>query len=233
MRRRDLPAEIAANPGFWVIDFPFGIPSEIAQPVGAHGHIDWWRMCAEAVGEGNGATAFRDTIRFATNQANRVWSTRRRVDLEHGTTWFPLFEQLYRQTIFGAGEVLNQLESRENVAILPWDAHRIAGRTSVVAEGFPGVALRNRLGLPASGYKGGTAAHGDRRDEIIDRLRLLMPIPDGVAERASADREGDAIDALLLALAAQSASGIAAEQWTRSLEALAAEGRQGEGWFAA
>ncbi len=232
-RRRDLPKEIASDPGFWLMDFPFGIPSEIAQLTTSSHHADWWRKCAAAVAEENGATTLRDTIRAAADNANVKWSTKRRVDTQHGTTWFPLFEQLYRQTMFGAGEVLSPLEGVDNVAILPWDATQLLNKASVVAEGFPGITLRNRLGLPGSGYKGKTASHQVRRNEIISHLRHLLPIQPDIAERASADREGDAIDALLLVVAAQATSRITPSEWAIHLETLTVEGRRGEGWFPA
>jgi hypothetical protein len=231
-RRTDLPAKIAKNPGWWVIDFPFGIPAPIARLQNYNHHTQWWNACADALSGGQEATAFRDQIRDVVRNAGEQWSRRRGVDTQHETTWFPLFEQLYRQTVHGAGEVLASLHNEPSAAILPWDANAINDSvTSFVSEGFPGITLRSCLGLPATGYKGKTTLHSGNREMILDRLATLLPITEDVRRRAVDDSEGDAVDAILLAVAARNSCEFGIGEWQKQLNCLGEQGL--EGWFPA
>ncbi|MEI8369236.1 MAG: hypothetical protein WCJ31_12450 [Planctomycetia bacterium] len=231
-RRTDLPAKIAKNPGWWVIDFPFGIPTPIARLQNYNHHTQWWNACADAVSGGQEATALRDQIRDVVRNAGEQWSRRRGVDTQHETTWFPLFEQLYRQTVHGAGEVLASLHNEPSVAILPWDANAINDSvTSFVSEGFPGITLRSRLGLPATGYKGKTTLHAGNREMILDRLATLLLITEDVRRRAVDDSEGDAVDAILLVVAARNSCEFGIAEWQKQLNCLGEQGL--EGWFPA
>lgn len=234
-RRTDLPGKIVNGHGWWAIDFPFCIPSPIAELMGYRNNTQWWSACATALTNGLTATAFRDQIRENVVNSGQPWSQRRAIDVEHGTTWFPLFEQLYRQTIHGAGEVLAQLPEKATVAVLPWDANAVGdGKTSFVSEGFPGVTIRSCLGLPATGYKGNTAAHFAGRVSILGRLAsqsVGLPITHDVFLRAAEDTEGDAVDALVLVVAARLARQFGTSQWQQQLVRLNQRGLLVEGWF--
>ena len=157
------------------------------------------------------------------------WSTRRAVDREVGATWFPFFEQLYRQTITGARDVLRTLAERgaDKARILPFDASGDQYRGSVVVEGFPGWTLRC-CGLGAVGYKQSHEAARKQRLAIVNHLRGSgVPVSDEDVARAVDDSEGDAVDALVLLLAAHRTSRRMASEW---LEARRVHGCT-EGWF--
>ena len=180
------------------------------------------------------ATELRDEARRRVDEGGGRWSVRRQVDQRNGTTWFPFFEQLYRQTIRGAADVLSPLacRSRDEVRVLPWhgdDPAAFASRGTAVIEGFPGLAIAS-LGLSSTGYKGPGASRKDRRQTIVEALvEAALPIPPDVAARAVEDTEGDALDALTLLLSARRAAGRSAEEWGR--QKAVADGWRIEGWF--
>ena len=199
--RRALAERIVRAGGLWVIDFPFGPPAAVARAAGWRTWQEYLAWCGDA----RGPTALRDELR-ATLAAKAVpWSTRRMIDLETSATWFPFFEQLYRQTITGARDVLSRLDSVERgQAVVPpfhgW--YEPTSTRSVVVEGFPGWTLRG-MGLCSSGYKGSSEDARDGRAAIVDALRERgVPIGDADCGRAVDDEEGDATDALVLLWAA-------------------------------
>jgi hypothetical protein len=90
------------------------------------------------------------------------------------------------------------------------------------------------IGMDAYGYKRSTALAKQRRIEIIEGLRQLgIPIADAEAQRASADTEGDAVDALVLLAAARISQELGLDNWRAHRTRLRNEGRLGEGWFPA
>src|SRR5579872_1725431 len=84
--RTDLPILIRREPGWWSLDFPFSVAKETGCALSANSWREWLEWC---VGAG-GATELRNKAKEATKQASVAWSLRRRVDENHGTTWFPL-----------------------------------------------------------------------------------------------------------------------------------------------
>ena len=222
--RAGLAQKIAADGGLWVLDFPFGPPAPVAA---AAGWTTWREYLAWCDGNGD-ATTLRDELRALLNEAGVTWSTRRAIDREAGTTWFPFFEQLYRQTITGGRDVLQNLADGDRTRILPFDAGAEARWDgSVVVEGFPGWTLK-RCGLPATGYKHSHEAARMHRRSIVRYLRDSgIPITDADASRAVNDAEGDAVDALVLLSAAYDASDRTSSDWR---DAASAHGRM-EGWF--
>jgi hypothetical protein len=236
--RRDLPGYVQGRPGWWIFDFPFGIARETGIAILGTENLtweDWLQWCAA---EGD-ATELRKLARSRTDAAGVKWSTRRAVDNKHTTTWFPLFQQLYRQTIYGARDVLHPLSkcSRDSVRLLPWHDPTDAG--AVVVEGFPGVTIRDRLGLyKARGkcisYKGRTPYHESARQTILDGLMappFHLPIPAEVELRAVQDNEGDALDALVLLVAGWVSQTRGQVFWEARRDGLEDEGRHVEGWF--
>ena len=148
--RAGLAARIAGGRGRWVLDFPLGPPAAVAAAAGWATWRDYLAWC----GSKDDATALRDELRAVLCDAGVAWSTRREIDCGVGTTWFPFFEQLYRQTITGGRDVLRVVADMEQVRILRFDAHAEArGYGSVVVEGFPGWTLK-QCGLPATGLVG-------------------------------------------------------------------------------
>ena len=224
--RAGLAERILKDGGLWVLDFPFGPPAPVAVAAGWATWPEYLAWC-----EGNaGPTALRDELCGVLRDAGVRWSTRRAIDNEVGATWFPFFEQLYRQTITGARDVLLTMgkAGTGKVGIRPFDAFIDQGYGgSVVVEGFPGWTLKG-CGLEAVGYKHGHRAALSQRQSIVGHLRKSgMPISDDDAERAVQDVEGDAVDALVLLLAAHKTSHRADSDW---VEAHRRHGRM-EGWF--
>lgn len=229
LRRCDLPRFVSERPGWWVFDFPFGVARETANALGLGGN-DWDGWLDWCVG-GADATERRDVARASVRRSSANWSARREIDAEHKTTWFPLFEQLYRQTIYGARDVLSKLVHSPDVAILPWGERRDA--RILIAEGFPGITIRGRLGLKGFGYKGAKAHHREERERILAAIAtaLPVPVPADVAGLAVEDVEGDALDALVLLMAGWVSQDF--DGWAERRDRLAREERLVEGWFPA
>lgn len=232
--RADLAGRVRAEKGWWCFDFPFGVAKRTAAALGVSSPEGWFQWCfGEHRGEGY-ATLRRDAARDILAKRSVNWSERRNIDTTHGTTWFPLFEQLYRQTIYGAAEFLHELHKcKETARILPWDVP--VPTIANVVEGFPGVILRERLQLPATGYKGRSSDRRQRREEIIRMLkqRFRLPISPSDEHRAVADTEGDAVDALILLVACQISAGLPSEKWLEERTKLRERGTWVEGWFPA
>lgn len=167
----------------------------------------------------------RDELRAVLRATVVPWSTRRDIDHAVGTIWFPFFEQLYRQTITGGRDVLRVLADMEQVRILPFDVHAEASADgSVVVEGFPGWTLK-QCGLPATGCKHVREGGADDR-ELPARER-----DSGFRRRCGPGRGRcrgeDAVDALVLLLAAHKTSRRTESEWRDG----ARTHRCMEGWF--
>ena len=224
--RAGLAQRVLKDGGVWVLDFPFGPPAPVAAAAGWttwRDYLAWCAGCADA-------TVLRDGLREVLGEAGVAWSTRRAVDCTVGATWFPFFEQLYRQTITGARDVLRVLTDAgtDKAQILPFESNTDTSRRgSVVVEGFPGWTLR-RCGMAAVGYKQGHEAARAQRRSIVTHLHGWgLPISDDDARRAVEDVEGDAVDALVLLLAAHMTSRRKARDWQ---DAYREHGCM-EGWF--
>lgn len=230
IRRRDLAGLIKRGSGWWSLDFPFGIAKETACALGLNSWQEWLSWCGR---EGD-ATMLRDEARKLTNRAGVAWRQLRQVDDSNQTTWFPLFEQLYRQTIYGAREVLLPLYE-EGLCILPWGWKALKG-TAVVVEGFPGATIRDHLLRRRVSYKGRTGAHKTAREAIVKALKaapFAIPIPDDIAVKAVEDQDGDALDALVLLLASWISQRLSVDDWKQQLAVLDGRGATVEGWFPA
>ncbi|MYH27430.1 MAG: DUF429 domain-containing protein [Acidobacteria bacterium] len=223
--RSGLATMVIEGGGTWVVDFPFGPPAAVAEVAG------WatWREYLAWCGSDPNPTTLRDQLREDCRLADVHWSTKRAIDRSLGTTWFPFFEQLYRQTITGGRDVLFPLSQakRDRTRILPFhDCAPATNELSVVVEGFPGATLAN-YGLPSTGYKHKGCAAEEQRRLIVDSLiGLGIPISGTDASTAAQDAEGDAVDALVLLCAAWNASRREADWRDRVGEHSAIEG-----WF--
>lgn len=228
--RRDLPTLIRQELGWWSLDFPFGIAKETARALGLRNWSEWLKWCAR---EGT-ATTLRDCARDQVKKAGVPWGKRRQVDDDNQTTWFPLFEQLYRQTIYGAREVLLPLDGG-GACISPWGCNGLKDST-VVVEGFPGATIRDHLLKRRVSYKGTTSAHRNSRQAILGALKsapFAIPISDEVGATAVEDQEGDAIDALALILGAWISQRLPTDTWKQRLANLDACAAAVECWFPA
>lgn len=211
--RIDLAERIVDEGGMWVIDFPFGPPAAIADAAGWRTWHDYLAWCASK----SDPTELRDELRVILERQRVPWSTKREIDAETDATWFPFFEQLYRQTITGARDLLARLNGagRERTSVWPFHGECVpTPQRSVVVEGFPGWTLR-QMGLPSTGYKHSTDLARDRRATILDALCADgLLIGDAERRRVLEDSEGDAIDAFVLLRAAWCAQGRAPRDWS-------------------
>ena len=223
--RSGLAGMVVEGGGTWVVDFPFGPPAAVAE---AAGWTMWQEYIAWCASDPN-PTVLRDHLRERCRLAGLPWAQQRDIDQSLGTTWFPFFEQLYRQTITGGRDVLCPLiqASRDRARILPFHRHAPAtNELSVVVEGFPGATLKEHS-LPSTGYKHTGGAAEEKRRLIVDTLRERgIPIRDADASAAVHDAEGDAVDALVLVCAARTASGRVTE-WRDEVGVHSGI----EGWF--
>lgn len=210
--RCGLAERILRDGGMWVIDFPFGPPARVASAAGWRTWRDYLAWCSSNAEP----EALRDELRVILRSAGVPWSTKRKIDACTDATWFPFFEQLYRQTITGARDILARLDAadRGRAVVLPFHgAHKPTPERSVVVEGFPGWTLRG-LCLASTGYKHSTDDARGRRLAILGALRRRgLPIGDAACTRAVEDSEGDAIDALALLYAAWRGHRRGREEW--------------------
>jgi len=192
--------DIGASVGVWLLDFPFGLAAELVAAQGLPTD-DWPAFVAAFVARYPSAAAFY----LATHPLPRDnREARRWCDRAARTPMAPHNRRLYRQTYHGLRDVLWPLLTRHasRVAVLPWDAPVAAERPVWVAEGCPASVLK-RVGLAAQGYKGASAAARAARERLLGLLRAVgLPLPRAVCARAADDTEGDALDALLLLVAA-------------------------------
>ena len=213
--RRELAERIIREGGLWVIDFPFGPPAAVADASG------WrtWQSYLEWCNSKDDPRTLRDELREILDSACVPWSTKRMIDKQRSATWFPFFEQLYRQTITGARDVLAPLDAanRERVAVLPFHGeYEPTSRRSVVIEGFPGWTLTH-MGLKSTGYKNATEEACEYRTTILNALRVSgIPIGDAQWRRAVEDSEGDAVDSLVLLKAAWSSLARDPSEWKKA-----------------
>ncbi len=223
--RKMLSTKIIDGSGTWVIDFPFGPPNTVAEAAG----WNTWKAYIAWCGSHPDPVVLRDQLRKDCQIAGLPWSIKRDIDCKLGTTWFPFFEQLYRQTITGGRDVLSPLihAGRERVRVLPFHDHALANNElSVVVEGFPGATLTN-YDLPNKGYKRRDYSAQETRRFIVESLiKIGIPISNMDASRAIHDTEGDAVDALVLLCAARNAS-LRSTDWRNKVGKYSGI----EGWF--
>ena len=178
-------------------DFPFAVPRAVA--AGAFG-ADSWREVVAAVEECGDADAFAETCVewTATEREDDATYLRRETDETHGA-FSPYHFFVQHQTYHGIADVLAPVA--DHARVVPFD-DPATGSGPVVAETYPAGVL-DALGLCREGYKGAEESHQTRRRRNLDGLadRTDVGIPDGLRETYLGDREGDALDSLLAAVA--------------------------------
>lgn len=195
-----LVARIAAAPGVWLLDFPFGLAASLAAAQGLPTDDGRAFVSAFARHYPDAAAFYAATHPLATG--NR--EDKRLCDRQHATPMAPQNRRVCRQTFHGVRDVLAPLAAahRARVALLPWDAAVADARPVWVGEGCPASVLR-RVGHAPRGYKGAGAACRDARARLLDDLTASgVPLAPAAHDQALADSEGDALDALLLLPAA-------------------------------
>lgn len=211
---RALVGKVIESPrSAWGFDFCFALPAPVVEALapGVRGH----GAQIDVVGSWGSADALRRLCRAAMGRRE----LRRRTDREAATLLSPYNLRIYRQTFHGMVEVLSPLRRRPEVAVLPFDRltagrgdgqrlpfNRAAGGLQhiYVMEVCP-ASLLAALALPASGYKGRGGGAGARRQAIFTHLvraGLVRPVPRALRRRIVEQSGGDALDALLAAVAA-------------------------------
>lgn len=172
------------------LDFPFSLPKALLQA------SRWTTFLA----------GFRrrfpdpDALRAQCRAQAGGRELRRRCDAESGTPFSAYNLRLYRQTWWGIAEILAPLVAAGRVCAVPMQAP--CPGIPTLAETCPASVLK-RLGCYRPAYKGRGSAPAARRRAILERLDDQgLAIPATLAGRAADDRHGDALDAVLAALAA-------------------------------
>jgi hypothetical protein len=196
------------------LDCSFGLPRPVL-PAGVTASDDW-RATLDWVREtfaDDDARSFQSALkeRARASDAEGV-ELKRATDGPTGASSPYSFITRY-QTLHGLREVLSPLVARDEVGVPPM-ATRNDERPSLV-EVYPAGTLRD-LGLPDRRYKDDRATPGARarRERILDGLLDRGVCLDGVPrERLLADSGGDALDALVGAVAvARNLDGFAVDE---------------------
>jgi hypothetical protein len=203
----------------WGFDFSFGLPVELLASDETAAASGWERQLAALT-----AWADADEMRRWCRKRAGGRELRRQTDEEASTPFSPYNLRIYRQTYHGIRDVLRPLWGRPDVAILPMDALPAGGPAEAEGRlpfnvGRPGsrvphiylmetcpASLLRQLGyLPElSRYKGEAGWRAERRAAILGRLieaGLVRPVGHGLRSRIVDDVHGDALDAVLAAVA--------------------------------
>jgi hypothetical protein len=188
--------------GVALLDFPFGLAEPTVTALGLAPSADP-RSIWKAVRACGSPSVFRERARSGRSGNGSERQHKRETDRIHGTPWAPHNLRLCPQTFAGM-TMLAELWDL-GVQIFPWaDVDNREG--GWLGEGCPRSTLM-ALGLPANLYKGASADRSIRREEFVrflEESQGLRWADERLRKAAVADVEGDALDALLLALAASS-----------------------------
>ena len=200
----DLQKEIVRErPADILLDFPFGLAEQTCTNLGIAESSTYLKIW-EKVGGYENAEMFRVSAKAGETGQGSERSHKRSVDREKKTPFAPINLRMFRQTYFGQAKVLLPAKQTGcNSRFLPWDKFDDVDNLPRVGEGCPASMLK-ALGWPSGGYKGtGPISEGKRSSLLCDLegiVQLTMSIPD--KNQIIADTEGDALDALLLAVGA-------------------------------
>ncbi|MGE3969416.1 MAG: DUF429 domain-containing protein [Dongiaceae bacterium] len=195
-------------------DFPVGLPSAVLEDG------DWLRFLRGFAKRHATAEAFR----AASHRAAKGCELRRPTDIAAKTPFCAWNLRLYRQTYHGIADVLAPLVARGSATVGPMQAP-VEGRGWIV-ETCPASVLKP-LGLYRP-YKGRSRDSRRQRRAILDALiglGALHPPSPAIASCAVENAGGDALDAVVAAVAAASAL------WDDS-PVTEAERREGRVYFA-
>ncbi len=192
----------------WALDFPFGLPVEV-MAAGAK-WADQFAFLAEWGEDAYGAGVECLRRAKALGGPNHI---RRLTDDEARATFDCYHYRIIYQTFHGMRDVLGPLRSVRRTAILPFHYRRLATARRVLVEACPTSTLK-RLGLPHHSYKqpeGGPLTRKRRlnRKLIVDGLAGHVHIGDTHRRVMMRDGGGDALDAVIAAVGAAQAWGLA------------------------
>lgn len=171
------------------LDFPFGLPAQLLKESRWE---DWVLSFADRY---TSPQAFRQEC-----QASAGGKELKRVtDKESRAPFSPYNIRLYRQTYFGIGDVLAPLVREGLACIVPMQP--AVPRRPWVMEICPASTLK-RAGLNGP-YKGNRKEHYAARVRILDELERSVPLSIPALLRLTIldDREGDALDSVVAAVA--------------------------------
>ena len=172
------------------LDFPFSLPAELMEAA------NWMAFLRAFRRRFPDPEALRTRCRARTGGRE----LRRQCDVEAATPFSAYNLRLYRQTWWGIAEVVARLVIDGRARAAPMQVLRPG--TPTLTETCPASVLK-RLGCYRPGYKGQGASQAARRRAILQRLSGEgVAVPPPLAACAAADPHGDALDALLAALAA-------------------------------
>lgn len=177
------------------LDFPFSLPATVHDRDTIAGVID---LVSDL--EGPGTLEDRCAERAHRGTDGEKTYLRRETDERRGAL-SPYHWIRAAQTYYGLTEVLAPLMADDAVVIQP--SQDDFG--TPVCEVFPAATLRD-IGLPARGYRADDERARDRRETVVEGLRMTPLSMHGIEEHLVEDVGGDAIDSLLAALAAWRAS---------------------------
>lgn len=173
-------------------DFPFSLPQVLLD------EQDWETFVSGFGGRYRSADDFYEQTHRVTGRTE----PKRYTDQVATTPWSPINLRIRWQTYHGISDVLAPLVAADAARVSPMQMP-VAGRPLMI-EVCP-ASLLKRLSLPASKYKGRTPAHREQRAVIVNGLiamDLLAPPGESLHDRILSNTGGDALDAVLAAVAA-------------------------------
>ncbi len=175
-------------------DFPFGLPEPL---IAAE---NWQNFALEFSQRFPDAETFHDLCHRASSGVE----IKRRTDRAARTPFNSYNLRLYRQTWWGIAGLLAPLVAQSAISVRPQMPLR--AKRPVMIEVCAASSLIAIDCYPA--YKGRFPAHRRARRRILDCLidgRYLAPLPDPLRRRILANAGGDALDAVIGAIAAGAA----------------------------
>ena len=192
-------ASVVEPPGArWVgLDFPFSVTRSVAEHLG---YRTWQTMISSWETRFPNPDTFRSSCTAASVAVTGSKERKRRTETDAGAPMSPWNLRLFRQTYHGV-RLLGRIAGRSRVAVLPWDPPD-DGEVRVL-EICPAATLV-AAGELSQGYKGRRASHAARRTHLLGlvRDRWGVSISPRLAPVVTADRGGDALDAILAAVSA-------------------------------
>ena len=172
-------------------DFPFSLPHVLIPDK------TWMEFVLRFAKDYDTPSEFRDACRDRTDGRE----LKRCTDVEARVPWSAYNLRLYRQTWAGIRHVLAPLVQGGHARIIPMQKPKRG--LPIIAEICPASLLKKEdLYLP---YKRPNPDHAEAKIQILRELtrrKLLSPVPEKLRDKIIRDPGGDALDAILAAIAA-------------------------------
>ena len=172
-------------------DFPFGLPVDLLS------HNTWASFARSFAADYTNPDQFRDNCRLKSGGRE----LKRATDTEARVPWCAYNLRLYRQTWAGIRHFLYPLINEHNARVIPMQKP-LAGKP-LIAEICPASTLKAEgLYIPYKGRGDGPRAARENILRSVVRRGLLSPVYDRLRETILDNAGGDALDAVLAAIAA-------------------------------